>query len=124
MMCYFFPLLGGILSDSYWNKFKTILGLSIVYFFGTVLLAVTSIPGVTGGSAGHPSPWGVIVSLFLIAVGTGGIKACVSSFGGDSYLPHQEKARAIFFSAFYFTINFGTTFAKLLTPLLKENVSW
>ena len=34
-------------------------------------MAVTAIPGVTGTP---PSPWGAILSLILIAIGTGGIK--------------------------------------------------
>jgi hypothetical protein len=62
---------GGILSDTYLGKYRTILWLSCVYVAGSTLLAVTSIPGLTGEP---PSLWGVVVSLVLIAVGTGGIK--------------------------------------------------
>ena len=32
---------------------------------------------------------GPMVGLFLIALGTGGIKPCVSAFGGDQFGPHQ-----------------------------------
>jgi len=38
---------------------------------GSSLMSITSIPGVTGEP---PSSWGAILSLLLIAVGTGGIK--------------------------------------------------
>lgn len=68
---YLFPLAGGIMSDTYFGKFNTILYLSMVYFVGMLLLSVTAIPGVTGDP---PGAWGVALSLFLIAVGTGGIK--------------------------------------------------
>jgi dipeptide/tripeptide permease len=34
------------------------------------------------------------VGLFLIAVGTGGIKPCVASFGGEQFkLPEQQVGR-------------------------------
>ena len=35
-LCYFFPLIGGIIADSYWGKFKTIFIVSIVYAIGQV----------------------------------------------------------------------------------------
>lgn len=62
---------GGILSDTYLGKYRTILYLSLIYVTGSSLMAITSIPGVTGEP---PSSWGAILSLLLIAVGTGGIK--------------------------------------------------
>ena len=43
-LCYFFPLIGGIIADSFWGKVKTILILSIVYLIGMVLMAVAAIP--------------------------------------------------------------------------------
>ena len=30
-----------------------------------------------------------MVGLFLIALGTGGIKPCVAAFGGDQFQDHQ-----------------------------------
>ena len=30
-----------------------------------------------------------MIGLLLIALGTGGIKPCVSAFGGDQFGPHQ-----------------------------------
>jgi dipeptide/tripeptide permease len=68
------------------------------------------------------SPVGSFIGLFLIAVGTprlpqcfyvtscagtGGIKPCVSSFGGDQFSRTQEKMLRLFFSVFYFAINAG-----------------
>lgn len=83
MICYFMPLLGAAVSDSFLGKYKTIVYLSIIYFLGTCVLAVCSIPSVVGATADHaPSPVGLVLSLLLIAIGTGGIKSCVSSHGG------------------------------------------
>lgn len=36
-----------------------------------------------------------MVGLFLIALGTGGIKPCVSAFGGDQF--EEEHVRLLFF---------------------------
>jgi hypothetical protein len=68
------------------GKFKTILYLSIIYCLGNVVNAVTAIPLISNGS-----PIGCIVGLALITVGTGGIKPCVSSFGGDQFSKDQVR---------------------------------
>jgi dipeptide/tripeptide permease len=51
--------------------------------------------------------------------GTGGIKPCVSSFGGDQFSHTQEKMLRLFFSIFYFAINAGSVIATFITPELR-----
>lgn len=64
-----------------------------------------------------------IVGLLLIAVGTGGIKPCVSAFGGDQFkLPEQRAELAKFFSLFYFAINAGSMISTTVTPMLRADV--
>lgn len=59
----------------------------------------------------------------IIAIGTGGIKPCVSAFGGDQFvLPQQEVQLAKFFSLFYFAINSGSLISTFLTPVLREDI--
>ena len=61
-----------------------------------------------------------LLGLALIAIGTGGIKPCVSAFGGDQFkLPEQERQLQTFFSVFYFAINAGSLISTALTPILR-----
>jgi solute carrier family 15 (oligopeptide transporter), member 1 len=61
--------------------------------------------------------------LLLIAMGTGGIKPCVSAFGGDQFkIPQQIKQLATFFSLFYMAINAGSLISTFITPILREDV--
>ncbi|XP_077280577.1 solute carrier family 15 member 2 isoform X2 [Temnothorax americanus] len=113
---YFFPLLGAIISDSWLGKFNTIFYLSIIYALGQVILSLSAAPTI-----GLPAREFSMLGLFLIAVGTGGIKPCVSAFGGDQFiLPQQEVQLAMFFSLFYFSINTGSLISTLLTPVIRE----
>ncbi|KAJ3086302.1 hypothetical protein HK102_013308, partial [Quaeritorhiza haematococci] len=90
----------------------------IVYAVGSLVLAVTAIPGVTGVP---PHWWGLALGLGLISFGTGGIKPCVSAFGGDQFDPRtQVREIGMFFSMFYFAINCGSVFSMLLTPVLRQ----
>lgn len=64
-----------------------------------------------------------ILGLLLIAFGTGGIKPCVSAFGGDQFkLPEQEVYLSSFFSLFYFAINSGSLISTFLTPILRKDM--
>jgi len=62
-----------------------------------------------------------MVGLVIIAFGTGGIKPCVSAFGGDQFvLPQQERQLEAFFSVFYFSINAGSLISTFVTPILRS----
>ena len=56
----------------------------VVYGLGTALLAISAI---------HNSVGLMAAGLILIAIGTGGIKPCVSSFGADQLknMPDREE---------------------------------
>lgn len=115
MACYFTPVLGAIIADSFLGKFWTILSISIVYAAGNVLLSFASIQGTAALT---------FLGLGLIALGTGGIKPCVSAFGGDQF--DQEKQQTElqkFFSWFYVSINAGSLISTFLTPILRQDVS-
>jgi solute carrier family 15 oligopeptide transporter 1 len=117
-LVYLFPLIGAILADSYLGKFQTILWLSCVYAAGSILIAIGAIPVL------HlPASTLTVIGLLLIGLGSGGIKPCVSAFGGDQFkIPEQAKQLATFFSLFYFSINAGSLISTTITPILRENV--
>ena len=60
------------------------------------------------------------IGLIVIAMGTGGIKPCVSAFGGDQFKDDQGDNLRRFFSLFYFSINAGSVISTLLTPVLRS----
>lgn len=59
----------------------------------------------------------------LIAFGTGGIKPCVSAFGGDQFVAGQEDQLNKFFAIFYMSINLGSLVSTFITPILRSDVS-
>lgn len=63
------------------------------------------------------------MGLLFVAFGSGGIKPCVSAFGGDQFqLPEQTGYMDKFFSVFYFMINAGSLLSTALSPILKEKI--
>lgn len=118
MLVYFSCILGAIIADSFIGKFKTILSLSCVYVFGSILLTLGAIEGWKDLSMGM-----TFIGLGLIAVGSGGIKPCVAAFGGEQFkLPEQAALLTGFFLLFYFSINLGSLLSTIVTPILREDV--
>ena len=111
-LCYLTPLIGAMLADWFWGKYKTILYLSIVYLVGNVVLAL-SVDTQTAFMAG----------LAMVAIGTGGIKPCVSANVGDQFDETNQHLISKGFDAFYFSINLGSFFSILLIPYLKSHFS-
>lgn len=130
-LCYATPLFGALIADVFIGKFRTILILSCVYCFGNAVMALTAIGKWSifrsdelidpfSGTVDYiPAVWGPLLGLHLIALGTGGIKPCVSSFGGDQFMASETGRLQRYFSMFYFSINAGSTIATVLTPELR-----
>jgi POT family proton-dependent oligopeptide transporter len=107
---YFFPLLGGWLSDRFFGKYNTVLWMSLVYCLGHLCLALFESHRI-----------GFYFGLGLIAFGSGGIKPLVASFCGDQFDQSNKHLAKLVFDAFYWIINFGSFFASLLMPIFLRN---
>ncbi|XP_024006962.1 protein NRT1/ PTR FAMILY 8.4 isoform X2 [Eutrema salsugineum] len=134
--CYITPLIGALIADAYWGRYWTIACFSAIYFTGMVALTLSaSVPGLKPaeciGSICPPATMAQQVVLFsglyLIALGTGGIKPCVSSFGADQFDqtdPSERVRKASFFNWFYFSINIGAFVSSTLLVWVQENCGW
>ena len=105
---YFFPIIGAIVSDWLFGKYMTILSLSIVYCLGHLALALDE------------TRVGLTLGLTLIAIGSGGIKPCVSAHVGDQFGRLNSHLFPKIFSWFYFSINLGAFASTVLTPKLLQ----
>lgn len=112
-LAYFFSIVGGLLSDWWLGKYKTILYLSIVYCIGHAVLAfgTENVDVFMGG-------------LLLITIGAGGIKPCVSAFLGDQLQGYSDTSISKAYSIFYFCINIGAFLATLSIPILTQQFGY
>ena len=100
------------MADAFLGKYLTIIILSLVYCLGHGCLAFM-------GFSGDTKLW-LIGGLTLIAIGSGGIKPCVSSHVGDQFSANNKHLLSNVFGWFYFSINLGAFLSGLLTPFLLE----
>jgi proton-dependent oligopeptide transporter, POT family len=106
---YAFPIVGAIFADALWGKYRTIMTFSLVYALGCIVLAL--VPGVPG----------LMLGLFLVAFGTGGIKPCVSTNVGDQFTSKNEHLIERAFSYFYIAINAGSSISIFIAQPLLEH---
>lgn len=122
-------LLGGFLADSFLGRFLTIAIFALLQALGTGLLAVSTTvrqlrPG--PGEAATGLQMGVLYAcLYLIALGTGGLKSSVSGFGSDQFDESDDverKKMMRFFNWFYFFVSIGALLAVTVLVYVQDNV--
>ncbi len=106
---YLTPLAGGLIADLWLGKYRTIVSLSLLYCLGHLVLALDT------------TRTGLLWGLTLVAIGAGGIKPCVASHVGDQFGKSNAHLLPRIYNWFYFSINFGSVFATLLTPWLMKH---
>lgn len=113
---YFLPIVGAVLADALFGKFWVVFWLSIVYCAGHATLALM------GSPVAHSiePKYLLTIGLFLIALGAGGIKPCVSTNVGDQFGASNQHLLTRVFNWFYFSINAGSAISTLLIPWLLE----
>jgi len=134
--CYLTPLIGATLADSYWGKYRTIAVFSTIYFLGMAALTLSASvpsfmpPQCVGSICPQPTlPQYLVyfVGLYMIALGAGGIKPCVSSFGADQFDdtdPVEKRKKGAFFNWFYFCINIGSLISGTVLIWVQENCGY
>ncbi len=106
---YFMPLFGALLADGLFGKYRTILLLSLIYCLGHFTLALDN------------TRMGLLLGQSLIAIGSGGIKPCVSAQIGDQFGPNNQHLLTKVYSWFYIAINVGAFAAMLIIPWLLKH---
>ncbi|XP_020525185.1 protein NRT1/ PTR FAMILY 8.1 isoform X3 [Amborella trichopoda] len=133
--CYIMPLLGAFVADAFLGRYRVIAVFSAIYVVqGMTLLTLSASVGglrpTCHDNQCHANDGQVAVffmSLYLIALGTGGIKPCVLSFGADQFDDadeYEKKKKSSFFNWFYLSINIGALIASSLLVWIQENIGW
>lgn len=108
-LVYFTPILGALIADWFFGKYKVILFGSIIYTFGHFVLSMfdTSLTGFETG-------------LVIIAFSAGAVKSCVAANVGDQFDNKNKDLMSSIYGWFYFSINAGSMISLLLIPIIYE----
>ncbi len=110
-LVYLSTVVGAWLADRIVGSERVLYGSAVMIMIGHVSLAL--LPGFAG----------IGVGLVLVALGSGGLKANVTSLVGWLYDEHDER-RDAGFSLFYMGINLGAFVGPLLTGLAQQQLGF
>ncbi|KAG0461518.1 hypothetical protein HPP92_021815 [Vanilla planifolia] len=132
-------LFGGFLADSFLGRFLTIAIFAVVQAMGTGMLTVATRltqlrppPCTAGWECKRATGFQMLVfyiCLYVVAVGTGGLKSSVSGFGTDQFDERDEREKmqmSYFFNRFFLFISTGTLLAVTVLVYIQDQVgrSW
>ncbi|MCX4748654.1 oligopeptide:H+ symporter [Kitasatospora sp. NBC_01287] len=110
-MVYLTALPGGWIADRFWGPRKTVAVGGCIIMIGHFLLAV-------------PATVSFFVGLAFIAVGSGLLKANISTMVGHLYDGPNDPRRDGGFTVFYMGINLGAFAAPLVIGTIGQKVDW
>ncbi|MCO5577604.1 hypothetical protein L7F22_031435 [Adiantum nelumboides] len=128
------PIFAAFLADTYLGRFWTVVYSSSFYILGLIMLTLSACltslrPGTCSRGLSCPTATSFqlaffYISLYLIAVGTAGVKPCLEAFGADQfdeYHPGESYSKSSFFSWWYFGIAFGALVSYTVIVYIEDN---
>lgn len=110
-MVYLLALPGGWFGDRVWGPRKTVAVAGSIVVCGHLCLAI-------------PGEGPFFLGLALVALGSGLLKANVSTMVGDLYQGPEDPRRDGGFTVFYMGINIGATAAPFIIGTVGQSYSW
>ncbi|MBA0571039.1 hypothetical protein Golob_004635, partial [Gossypium lobatum] len=129
------PIIGAYIADTYLGRFWTFTVSSLIYVVGMILLTTTVSmkslrPTCTDGICNKASTLQIVffyTSLYTIAIGAGGTKPNISTFGADQFddfNPQEKELKVSFFNWWMFSSFLGALVATLALVYIQENMGW
>ncbi|KAG9441487.1 hypothetical protein H6P81_017341 [Aristolochia fimbriata] len=132
-------LLGGFISDTYLSRFKTCILFGLVEMVGYITLSMQAHfdglkPTPCGGmaiidsskcDAANRGQLAMLYSgLYLVALGSSGIKASLPSLGADQFDEKDPKTLSSFFNWFVFSLTSGSVIGLTFLVWVSTNKGW
>ncbi|XP_059294673.1 protein NRT1/ PTR FAMILY 4.5-like [Lycium ferocissimum] len=128
-------IIGGFISDAYMTRLNTTLLFGIIQLLGYLLLIIQS-----HSTKLQPQPCGestcvhsgkallLYTSVYLTALGAGGIRGCIPALGPDQFDENDPKESSknisSFFNWFLLSITMGASVGVTVVVWVSTNVGW
>jgi len=126
---FFTPLIGAFFADTFWGRYWTLLIFLSVYVIGMITLTASAFLPLLMGSSYDLGIHRVMayLGLYLVALGSGGIKPCVPALGADQFDatdPVERVKKGSFFNWYYWLVNVGALLSATVLVWVQDNIGW
>ena len=122
-LVYILPVIGGVLADRYLGQRRAVAIGAVLLVLGHLGMAIEGEPVAPGQSPNEIILNVFYLSLALIIMGVGFLKANISTIVGELY-PKTDKRRDGAFTLFYVGINLGSFLGAAWAGFLGETYGW
>ncbi|KAM0913423.1 hypothetical protein ACQ4PT_012192 [Festuca glaucescens] len=129
------PLAGAVIADSYWGRYRTMVVSCSVGVAGMIMTALSAyLPLFVKNGASFTSSnmvsvqeFVMFLGLYMIAVGLGGLRPCLMSFGADQFDdgdPLERVHKGSFFNWYVFNTNCASLISRTAIVWLQDHYGW
>ena len=122
-LVYIMPVVGGVLADQYLGQRRAVIIGAVLLVLGHMGMAIEGEPVAPGESADTLILNAFYLSLALIVMGVGFLKANISTIVGELYSKTDERRDGAF-TLFYVGINIGAFLGAMWAGYLGETHGW
>ena len=122
-LVYIMPVVGGVLADQYLGQRRAVIIGAVLLVLGHLGMAIEGEPVAPGESADTLILNAFYLSLALIVMGVGFLKANISTIVGELYSKTDERRDGAF-TLFYVGINIGAFLGAMWAGYLGETHGW
>ncbi|XP_047074482.1 protein NRT1/ PTR FAMILY 8.3-like [Lolium rigidum] len=129
--CSITPLAGAIVADSYWGRYRTMVIAGSVGVAGMLMAALSAYLPLLIRNDMSNLVWAqefiLFLGLYMIAIGSGGLRPCLMSFGADQFDdgdPSECSAKGPFFNWYIFTINCASLVSSTGIVWVQDHYGW
>ncbi|KAL6648994.1 hypothetical protein ACP70R_013218 [Stipagrostis hirtigluma subsp. patula] len=138
---YVFSILGALVSDSYWGRYKACIIFQLIFLAGLVELSISSHlflhkycdfgdGGRRQANCRSPTKTEALIlyiSIYQIALGNGAYQPAITTFGADQFDESdrkERKSKTAFFGYFFVANNLGSLVSVTVLSYIEDHGRW
>uniref|UniRef100_A0A8R7PB98 Peptide transporter PTR2 n=1 Tax=Triticum urartu TaxID=4572 RepID=A0A8R7PB98_TRIUA len=132
------PLAGAVVADSYWGRYRTMVVSFFIGVAGMLMAALSAyLPllvkngvlfrGLTSSNIVSVQEFLLFLGLYMIAVGLGGLRPCLMSFGADQFDdgdPVERAMKGSFFNWYVFNMSCASLMSSNGIVWMQDRYGW
>ncbi|CAM0909778.1 unnamed protein product [Alopecurus aequalis] len=133
--CFLMPLAGAVVADSYWGRYRTMVVSCSVGVAGMIMTALSAyLPllvkngtSFTSSNMVSAQEFVLFLGLYMVAVGLGGLRPCLMSFGADQFDdgdPSERVNKGSFFNWYVFNMKCASLVSSTGIVWVQDHYGW
>ncbi|KAF7110427.1 hypothetical protein CFC21_110534 [Triticum aestivum] len=130
--CFLMPLGGAVVADSYCGRYRTMVVSCFIGVAGMLMTALSAylpllVKNIVSSNIVSSQEFVLFLGLYMIAVGLGGLRPCLMSFGADQFDdgdPSERATKGSFFNWDVFNMNCASLISSTGIVWVQDHYGW